>query len=44
MVVSWEKDATGKPVVFTSCQGDGASLWWPNKDHMYDEPDNGMTM
>jgi aminopeptidase N len=41
---SWEKDANGKPVVFTSCQGDGASLWWPNKDHMYDEPDNGMTI
>jgi aminopeptidase N len=41
---SWEKDANGKPVVFTSCQGEGASLWWPNKDHMYDEPDNGMTI
>ena len=41
---SWEKDANGKPVVFTSCQGAGASLWWPNKDHMYDEPDNGMTI
>lgn len=39
---SWEEDANGKPLVFTSCQGDGASLWWPNKDHMYDEPDNGM--
>lgn len=41
---SWEKDANGKPVVFTSCQGEGASLWWPNKDHMYDEPDKGMTI
>lgn len=41
---SWEQDANGKPVVFTSCQGEGASLWWPNKDHMYDEPDNGMTI
>jgi aminopeptidase N len=41
---SWEKDANGKPFVFTSCQGEGASLWWPNKDHMYDEPDNGMTI
>ena len=39
---SWEEDANGKPLVFTSCQGEGASLWWPNKDHMYDEPDNGM--
>jgi aminopeptidase N len=41
---SWEEDANGKPLVFTSCQGEGASLWWPNKDHMYDEPDNGMTI
>lgn len=41
---SWEQDANGKPFVFTSCQGAGASLWWPNKDHMYDEPDNGMTI
>lgn len=41
---SWEQDANGKPAVFTSCQGEGASLWWPNKDHMYDEPDNGMTI
>jgi hypothetical protein len=21
-------------------QGLGASVWWPNKDHMYDEVDN----
>lgn len=41
---SWKQDANGKPFVFTSCQGEGASLWWPNKDHMYDEPDNGMTI
>lgn len=41
---SWEQDTNGKPLVYTSCQGEGASLWWPNKDHMYDEPDNGMTI
>ncbi|MBZ9786686.1 M1 family metallopeptidase [Psychroflexus sp. CAK57W] len=41
---SWEQDSNGKPLVYTSCQGEGASLWWPNKDHMYDEPDNGMTI
>lgn len=41
---SWDQDANGKPVVYTSCQGHGASIWWPNKDHMYDEPDNGMTI
>jgi len=38
--VTWKKDANGLPFVATSCQGDGASLWWPCKDHMYDEPDS----
>jgi aminopeptidase N len=38
--VTWQQDASGKPFVATSCQGDGASLWWPCKDHMYDEPDS----
>jgi len=37
---SWSQDATGKPFVATSCQGLGASAWWPCKDHMYDEPDS----
>lgn len=37
---SWNKDSTGKPFVATSCQGLGASAWWPCKDHMYDEPDS----
>lgn len=37
---SWEKDRNGRPFVATSCQGLGASVWWPNKDHMYDEPDS----
>ncbi len=39
---SWKKDKNGKPFIATSCQGIGASIWWPCKDHMYDEPDNGM--
>ncbi|QMU27221.1 M1 family metallopeptidase [Adhaeribacter radiodurans] len=38
--VTWQKDKKGNPFVATSCQGDGASLWWPCKDHMYDEPDS----
>ena len=38
--LSWRTDDNGKPFVATSCQGDGASLWWPCKDHMYDEPDS----
>ena len=37
---SWKTDSTGSPFVATSCQGLGASVWWPNKDHMYDEVDS----
>ncbi|GAB3539432.1 M1 family metallopeptidase [Pontibacter brevis] len=38
--ITWQYDANGRPFVANSNQGDGASLWWPNKDHMYDEPDS----
>jgi aminopeptidase N len=41
---SWEKDSNGKHFIATSNQGLGASVWWPNKDHMYDEGGNGMTI
>ncbi|MCL8007722.1 M1 family metallopeptidase [Gelidibacter japonicus] len=37
---SWKKDDNGNDFVATSCQGLGASVWWPNKDHMYDEVDS----
>jgi aminopeptidase N len=40
--VTWKQDALGNPFIATSVQGDGASLFWPNKDHMYDEPDSMM--
>ena len=33
-------DALGKPWMAVSCQGIGASLWWPCKDHLSDEPDS----
>jgi aminopeptidase N len=38
--LTWKKDENGNAWVVTTCQGDGASLWWPNKDHAYDEPDS----
>jgi aminopeptidase N len=38
--ITWKKDKNELPFVASSCQGDGASLWWPCKDHMYDEPDS----
>ncbi|WP_430468599.1 M1 family metallopeptidase [Winogradskyella ouciana] len=37
---SWKKDKNGKHFIATSNQGLGASVWWPNKDHMYDEVDS----
>ena len=41
---TWRKDKNGKDFIATSCQGGGASIWWPCKDHMYDEPDAGITL
>ncbi|MGZ9675867.1 M1 family metallopeptidase [Flavobacterium sp. GNP001] len=38
--ITWKKDANGKFFIASSCQGLGASVWWPNKDHMYDEVEN----
>lgn len=37
---SWKKDDNGKPWIGVSCQGLGASTWWPCKDHQSDEPDS----
>ncbi len=37
---SWSMDENGHAFIATSCQGLGASVWWPNKDHMYDEVDS----
>ena len=38
--ITWSKDKKGKPFIASTCQGLGASVWWPNKDHMYDEVDD----
>ena len=40
--ITWTHDDNGLPFVANSCQGIGASIWWPCKDHMYDEPDSMM--
>ena len=37
---SWDKDKNGNHWIGVSCQGLGASSWWPNKDHQSDEPDS----
>lgn len=37
----WKKDAEGRPWMTVACQGLGASVWYPCKDHQGDEPDLG---
>ena len=36
----WEKDTLGRPWIGVACEGLGASVWWPCKDHLSDEPDS----
>jgi aminopeptidase N len=36
---TWSTTADGSPWIATSCQGEGADLWWPCKDHPSDEPE-----
>lgn len=36
----WRTDKNGKPLIGVACEGDGASLWWPCKDELGDEPDS----
>ena len=38
--ITWTSDINGNPFAASSCQGIGASIWWPCKDHMYDEVDS----
>ncbi|HEU4642090.1 MAG TPA: M1 family metallopeptidase [Gemmatimonadaceae bacterium] len=37
---TWARDSLGHPWIATTCQGIGASIWWPNKDYQGDEPDS----
>ncbi len=39
---SWRRDSLGRQWIAVSCQGLGASVWWPCKDAQWDEPDSGM--
>ncbi len=38
--VIWKKDLNNNPFVSVTCQGLGASVWYPCKDHQSDEPDS----
>jgi aminopeptidase N len=42
--ITWQKDMNGIDFIATSNQGIGASIWWPNKDHYYDEPEKGINI
>jgi len=35
--ISFKKDPTGQDWIFTACEGEGAAIWWPNKDQWRDE-------
>jgi len=40
----WKRDSTGNVWMSVACQGLGASVWYPCKDHQSDEPDNGASL
>lgn len=40
----WKKDDKGRPWMSVACQGLGASVWYPCKDHQSDEPDKGASL
>jgi aminopeptidase N len=40
----WTKDALGRPWMTVACQGLGASVWYPCKDHQSDEPNQGASL
>ena len=40
----FQKDEQGRPWMSVACQGLGASVWYPCKDHQSDEPDSGAVL
>lgn len=40
----WEKDSKGNPWISVTCQGEGAKIYFPCKDHPSDEPNEGADM
>jgi aminopeptidase N len=41
--IAFRSDPAGNHWINTACEGDGASIWWPNKDQWRDEPE-GMDL
>ncbi|UEG49357.1 M1 family metallopeptidase [Ferruginibacter lapsinanis] len=40
----WKRDKNNNPWISVACQGLGASVWYPCKDHQSDEPDKGASL
>ncbi len=40
----WKSDEQGNPWMSVACQGLGASVWYPCKDHQSDEPEDGAVL
>ncbi|SHG38372.1 M1 family metallopeptidase [Flavobacterium johnsoniae] len=40
----WAKDSLNRPWISAACQYKGASLWYPCKNALYDEPDKGASI
>ncbi|MBI5372094.1 MAG: M1 family metallopeptidase [Sphingobacteriales bacterium] len=40
----WDKDSRGNPWIAITCQGEGAKIFFPCKDHPSDEPNEGADM
>ncbi|HMP79069.1 MAG TPA: M1 family metallopeptidase [Pirellulaceae bacterium] len=40
--ITFGTDPAGRPWVYSACEGEGSSIWWPSKDQWRDEPDEGM--
>ncbi len=37
---TWSKDKDNRDWIAVSCEGEGARIWWPNKDHITAEGDS----
>jgi aminopeptidase N len=40
----FSKDSLGRPWISVACEGTGASVWYPCKDYLGDEPDSGASL
>ena len=38
--ITFKKDPAGRTWIYTACEGDGSSTWWPSKDQWKDEVEN----